>query len=64
MVDRIIAKLGEIVTSMQTGLRVSSHLEVTQMLRDAYDTVMEEHEAATPGTGNKGFVRTYGCSTR
>ena len=48
MVDRIIAKLGEIVTSIHKGSRVSSHLEVTQMLRDAYDTVMEEPPTVTP----------------
>jgi hypothetical protein len=44
MVDRIIAKLHEIVTSVHRGSPVSSHLEVTQMLREAFDTVMEQPE--------------------
>ena len=48
MVDRIIAKLDEIVTSIQSGSRVSSHLEVTQTLREAFDAVIEKPRPAIP----------------
>ena len=50
MVDRIIAKLQEIVISVHRASPVSSHIEVTQMLREAFDTVMEQPEPATPTT--------------
>jgi uncharacterized protein YggL (DUF469 family) len=48
MVDRIIAKIDEIVTSQRSGSRISSHLEVTQTLREAFDTVMEKPKTAIP----------------
>jgi hypothetical protein len=57
MVDRIIAKLHEIVTSVHLGTPISSHLEVTQMLKEAFDTVIEQPESATPAlikTGKSG----------
>jgi len=54
MVDRIIAKLDEIVSSIHSGSRVSSHIEVTQMLRDSFDAVMEQPRPATPPPINAG----------
>jgi hypothetical protein len=48
MVDRIIEKIDQIATSQQRGSRVSSHIETTQMLREAFDTVMEKPRPAVP----------------
>lgn len=41
MVDRVIAKLDEIVTSIKSGSRISSHIEETQKLKDEFETVLE-----------------------
>jgi hypothetical protein len=46
MVDRIIAKLDEIATSVQSGSHVTSHIETTQMLREAFDEVIEKPKPA------------------
>jgi hypothetical protein len=54
MVDRIIAKLHEIVISIQRGSPISSHLEVTRMLREASDEAVEQTGSATPGSIIKG----------
>jgi len=48
MVDRIIEKLNEIVTSVQSGSRVTSHIETTQMLREAFDVVIERPRPPIP----------------
>ena len=46
MVDRIIEKIDQIVSSQKSGSRVASHLEVTQTLREAFDTIMEKPRPA------------------
>ena len=48
MVDRIIEKIDQIATSLHHGSRVSSHIEATQMLREAFDTVMEKPRPSIP----------------
>jgi len=48
MVDRIIAKIDQIVTSLQCGTRVTSQAEDQKMRRDAYDAVIGKPKPATP----------------
>jgi len=48
MVERIIEKLDEIVTSLQSGSRVTSHIETTQLLREAFDEVIEKPRPPIP----------------
>ena len=42
MVDRILLKLDEIVTSIKNGSRISSHVEVTEKLKDEFDVLPEK----------------------
>jgi hypothetical protein len=42
MVDRVLSKLDEIVTSIKSGSRVSSHMEETQKLKDEFEIVLEK----------------------
>ena len=46
MVDRVLVKLDEIVTAIQQGSRVPSHVEDTSQLRDETETVMEKPRKA------------------
>ncbi|MGA2913226.1 MAG: hypothetical protein ABSE07_06890 [Methanoregula sp.] len=48
MVDRIIAKIDQIVTSLQYGTRVTPHTEDQKLRRDAYDAVIGKPKPATP----------------
>jgi len=42
MVDRVLLKLDEIVISIKNGSRISSHVEVTEKLKDEFDAVPEK----------------------
>jgi hypothetical protein len=42
MVDRILGKLDEIVTSTKSGIHISSHAEDRQILKDAFDTIIKK----------------------
>ena len=46
MVDRIIEKIDQIATSQKSGSPISSHVEVTATLREAFDAVMEKPRPA------------------
>jgi hypothetical protein len=50
MVDRVITKIDEIASSIKSGSRVSSHVEDTQMLKDAFDVVLERPRRIPTGT--------------
>lgn len=42
MVDQIVGKIDEIVSSIRGGDRISSHMEKQRMRREAFDTVIKE----------------------
>jgi sugar-specific transcriptional regulator TrmB len=42
MVDRVLLKMDEIVTSIKKGSRISSHVEDTEKLKDEIDVVLEK----------------------
>jgi len=42
MVDRIIGKLDEITLSIKSGIHISTYAEDRQILRDAFDAVIEK----------------------
>jgi len=48
MVDRIITKIDQIVTSLQCGILVTFHAEDQKLRRDAYDAVIGKPKPATP----------------
>ena len=48
MVDRIITKIDQIVTSLQCGIRVTSPAEEQKIRRDAFDAVIGKPKPVTP----------------
>jgi len=51
MVDRVLLKLDEIVISIKNGSRISSHVEVTEKLKDEFDAVPEKSFITRTGKG-------------
>ncbi len=49
IVNRVVAKLDEIATSVRSGSRVSSHVEDTQKLMDEFEIVLERPRRAPAG---------------
>lgn len=47
MVEKIVAKIDEIATSVKTGYRINSHRENQRMRREAFDAVMEKQGGIT-----------------
>lgn len=51
IVDRVLAKLDEIVTSIKKGSRISSHVEDTQKLKDEFEVILERPRRIPTITG-------------
>jgi len=47
IVDQIVSKIDDIATSIQSGYRISSHMENQRMRRESFDSVVESHNGIT-----------------
>jgi hypothetical protein len=47
IVEQIVSKIDDIATSIQSGYRISSHMENQRMRRETFDAVVESHNGIT-----------------